>query len=97
MNEEDSIGDVVRVDPARFGRAASSWPTAAAATRPARARATAGAEVIAAGSGYGRACLAATQAAADADIMVFMDGDGADDPASIAALVGPIQPGASTS
>ena len=55
----------------------------------ARAR-DAGAEVIAAGRGYGRACLAGAQAASDADIVVFMDGDGADDPASIAALTAPI-------
>ena len=46
----------------------------------------AGAEVIAAGRGYGRACLAATMAADDADIVVFMDGDGADDPQDIARL-----------
>jgi hypothetical protein len=32
-------------------------------------------------------------AAHDADILVFMDGDGADDPASIAALVAPIRAG----
>jgi glycosyltransferase involved in cell wall biosynthesis len=53
----------------------------------------AGAQVIAAGKGYGRACWQATQAATDADIMVFMDGDGADDPASLAALVQPIVAG----
>src|SRR5262249_59784169 len=54
----------------------------------------AGADVIAAGRGYGRACLAGAWAAADAEIVVFMDGDGADDPASIAALVEPIRAGA---
>src|SRR5258708_12591966 len=32
-------------------------------------------------------------AAEDADIVVFMDGDGADDPRSIAALVEPIRSG----
>ncbi len=58
----------------------------------ARAR-DAGAEVLEVGRGYGRACLAAAQAARDADILVFMDGDGADDPASIAALVAPIRAG----
>src|SRR5580658_230548 len=46
----------------------------------------AGAEVIAVGRGYGLACLAGAQAAAEGDIVVFMDGDGADDPAAIAAL-----------
>ena len=57
-----------------------------------RARA-AGAEVIAVGRGYGLACLTGAQAAADADIVVFMDGDGADDPAAIAAMVAPIRAG----
>lgn len=53
----------------------------------------AGAEAIAAGLGYGRACLAGARAAEGADILVFMDGDGADDPAEIPALVAPIRAG----
>ncbi len=59
---------------------------------PERARA-AGAEVVAVGRGYGLACLAGAQAADDADIVVFMDGDGADDPAAIAALIAPLRDG----
>jgi glycosyltransferase involved in cell wall biosynthesis len=59
---------------------------------PERARG-AGAEVIAVGRGYGRACLTGAQAADGADIIVFMDGDGADDPAAIAALVAPLVAG----
>jgi glycosyltransferase involved in cell wall biosynthesis len=50
----------------------------------------AGAEVVAVGRGYGRACLVGAQAAADADIIVFMDGDGADDPGAIAEMVAAI-------
>jgi glycosyltransferase involved in cell wall biosynthesis len=57
-----------------------------------RAR-SAGAEVVAVGRGYGLACLTGTLAAGDDDIVVFMDGDGADDPAAIAALVDPIRTG----
>jgi glycosyltransferase involved in cell wall biosynthesis len=53
----------------------------------------AGAEVVEVGGGYGRACLAGAQAADGADIVVFMDGDGADDPAGIAALVTPLRGG----
>jgi glycosyltransferase involved in cell wall biosynthesis len=53
----------------------------------------AGAEVIGAGRGYGRACLAATMAVDEADIVVFMDGDGADDPQEIARLLEPIRSG----
>ncbi len=53
----------------------------------------AGAEVVSVGRGYGLACLAGAKAATDADIIVFMDGDGADDPGAIAALVTPIRDG----
>ncbi len=54
---------------------------------------SAGAEVIDAGRGYGRACLAGARAAHDADIVVFMDGDGADDPSAIAAWLAPLRAG----
>ncbi len=54
----------------------------------------AGAEVVDAGRGYGRACLAGAQAAQADDILVFMDGDGADDPAAITAMVEAIRSGA---
>lgn len=40
--------------------------------------------------GYGYACYAGAQAAADYDVLVFLDGDGADDPAEIPLLVAPI-------
>ncbi|MEM8770290.1 MAG: glycosyltransferase family 2 protein [Pseudomonadota bacterium] len=40
--------------------------------------------------GYGRSCLAGIEAADDADILVFMDGDGADNPDDMAQLVAPI-------
>jgi glycosyltransferase involved in cell wall biosynthesis len=53
----------------------------------------AGAEVIAIGRGYGLACLKGAEAAAAGSVIVFMDGDGADDPAAIAALVAPIRVG----
>jgi glycosyltransferase involved in cell wall biosynthesis len=53
----------------------------------------AGAEVLNAGKGYGCACLAGAEAADDADIIVFMDGDGADDPAFIEDMVAAIRSG----
>jgi len=59
-----------------------------------RARAM-GAQVIDAGSGYGRACWqGALAAGADCDILVFMDGDGADNPELIDRLTAPITAGA---
>jgi len=54
----------------------------------------AGAEVIVVGRGYGTACFAGARGAAAGDILVFMDGDGADDPAAIAAMIAPIRAGA---
>ena len=42
--------------------------------------------------GYGRAC-AVGAAATDADILVFLDGDGSDDPASIASVLEPVRNG----
>lgn len=40
--------------------------------------------------GYGRACLAGVNAAGDADIFVFMDGDGADHPGDMEKILAPI-------
>jgi glycosyltransferase involved in cell wall biosynthesis len=54
----------------------------------------AGAEVISVGRGYGLACLKGAEAAGAVDIVVFMDGDGADDPAFINTLVTPVRSGA---
>jgi glycosyltransferase involved in cell wall biosynthesis len=40
--------------------------------------------------GYGQACLAGVGAAADADVLVFLDGDYSDHPEQLADLLGPI-------
>jgi glycosyltransferase involved in cell wall biosynthesis len=92
LNEEQSIGDVVRGIPRNVVSRVIVADGGSSDTTAARAR-DAGAEVIAAGRGYGRACLAATSAAEGADVVVFMDGDGADDPQAIARLVQPIRAG----
>src|SRR5258708_38643280 len=93
LNEEASIGDVLRaVHRGVVSRIIVADGGSTDAT-VARAR-DEGAEVIDSGRGYGRACLAAAMAAADAGVVVFMDGDGADDPAFVAALIAPIQAGA---
>ena len=58
-----------------------------------RARA-AGARVVAeTRRGYGRACLAGIAAASQADVVVFLDGDGSDYPESLPSLVAPILAG----
>jgi glycosyltransferase involved in cell wall biosynthesis len=91
FNEAESIGAVVAGLPRDVvDRVIVADGGSSDGTRE-RARA-AGAEVIAVGRGYGLACLAGAQAA-DADILVFMDGDGADNPAAIAVLIAPIEEG----
>lgn len=93
FNEAESIAAVVKqlprdiVDRIIVADGGSSDDTQASAR-------AAGAEVIAVGRGYGLACLTGAQAAGDAAIIVFMDGDGADDPAAIASLVAPLCAGA---
>jgi glycosyltransferase involved in cell wall biosynthesis len=92
LDEEQSIGDVVGSIPRPLvGRVIVADGGSRDAT-VAHARA-AGAEVIDAGHGYGRACLAGALAVENADIIVFMDGDGADDCAAIENLVAPIRSG----
>jgi glycosyltransferase involved in cell wall biosynthesis len=92
LNEEASIAAVVSAVPRDLVSRIIIADSGSSDATGARAR-DAGAEVLEVGRGYGRACLAAAVAAHDADIVVFMDGDGADDPASIAALVAPIRDG----
>ncbi len=92
LNEEVSIGGVARAIPRPLVSRVIVADGGSRDATAARAK-EAGAEVIDAGRGYGRACLAGVAAAADADIVVFMDGDGADDPVWIEQLVAPIREG----
>jgi glycosyltransferase involved in cell wall biosynthesis len=92
LNEEASIGEVVRSIP-RDVASRVIVADGGSTDRTTESARNAGAEVIAAGKGYGRACLKATEVADEGSIMVFMDGDGADDVASIAKLVAPILAG----
>jgi glycosyltransferase involved in cell wall biosynthesis len=92
LNEEASIAAVVRSIPRPLVSRVIVADGGSGDATAAHARA-AGAEVIDAGRGYGRACLAATLAAEEAEIVAFMDGDGADDPQNIGRLVEPIRIG----
>ena len=93
FNEAESIGPVVAelpraiVDRVIVVDGGSRDGTQAQAKK-------AGAEVIEVGRGYGRACLIGAQATQQDDIVVFMDGDGADDPAAISTMVEAIRSGA---
>jgi glycosyltransferase involved in cell wall biosynthesis len=92
LDEEASIGDLVGRIPRDL---VSRIIVADGGSRDATVHCArnAGADVIATAAGYGRACLAAALAAADCEIVVFMDGDGADDPRAIGELVQPILAG----
>ncbi len=91
LNEQESIGQVLAeipensVDRILVVDNGSSDGTADEAK-------AAGAELIyEPRQGYGFACMAGYLAAEDADIIVFMDGDGADNPAQIPILIQPLE------
>jgi glycosyltransferase involved in cell wall biosynthesis len=92
LNEADAIAGVIAaiprelVDDIIIVDGGSTDPTVA------RARA-AGARTLAAGRGYGRACLAGAAAAQDCGIIVFLDGDGSDCAELLPLLVEPIAAG----
>ncbi len=91
-DEEASIAPVVRGLPALVAETIvvdnGSRDGTARAARAAGARV-----VVEPRRGYGQACLAGLAAAGDADLVVFLDGDGSDDPAQLARVVAPILEG----
>src|SRR5262249_61771136 len=89
FNEAESIAAVVAEIPRTLVDRVIVADGGSGDGTPARAR-EAGAQVIAVGRGYGRACLAAAQAA-DGEVFVFSDGDGSDYSAAIAAPVDPVE------
>jgi glycosyltransferase involved in cell wall biosynthesis len=91
-NEAESIGAVVAELPRDIVSRVLVVDGGSGDGTQERARSV-GAEVIPVGRGYGLACLTGAQASDANDIVVFMDGDGADDPAAIAALIAPIRCG----
>ncbi|MEL7481102.1 MAG: glycosyltransferase family 2 protein [Pseudomonadota bacterium] len=89
LNEEAAIARVVSRVPAFVDRiiVADNGSTDDTAQRAEAA----GARVVSVPTaGYGRACLAGVQAAGDADILVFLDGDGSDVPEEMENLLHPI-------
>jgi glycosyltransferase involved in cell wall biosynthesis len=94
LNEEEPIAGVVREV------AATNVPVEIivvdndSSDRTAQRAREAGARIVKAMRGYGRACAAGVSALRpDCDIVVFLDGDGSDCPEFITQLVGPIAAG----
>jgi glycosyltransferase involved in cell wall biosynthesis len=90
LNEEATLGAVLQAIPSSINARVivvdngSTDQTAAIAAK-------CGAEVVSEPRrGYGYACYAGAMAAQDCQLIVFMDGDGADDPAEIPLLVEPL-------
>ena len=92
LNEAEFIGAVIAALPRHLVDTVIVADGGSTDDTPQIAR-RAGAEIIAVGPGYGRACLAGAEAAGDADILVFMDGDGADDPSAIEDMVSALRSG----
>ncbi len=93
LNEAATIGAVVREIPAEY--AADIIVADSGSTDGTQQEAVgAGARVIDAGRGYGRACAsAAAQAAQASRVLVFLDGDGADRGDLIGRIAGPVLDG----
>ncbi len=91
FNEVDSIGHVLREIPSEY-RADLIVADGGSTDGTQDAARAAGARVIDAGRGYGRAC-AEGAAAASGSVIVFLDGDGADRGDLIARIAGPVLDG----
>jgi glycosyltransferase involved in cell wall biosynthesis len=93
LNEEEPIAGVVRECFATGVPEEVIVVDNGSTDRTAERAREAGAHVITAPRGYGRACAAGVRAVSQYDIVVFLDGDGSDIPVFIPKLVEPIARG----
>src|SRR3954447_7330208 len=91
LNEEEPIANVVRACLATGVPNEVIVVDNGSTDRTSERAREAGARVIAAPRGYGRACAAGVAAAKpECDVIVFLDGDGSDCPEFMSQLVTPI-------
>jgi glycosyltransferase involved in cell wall biosynthesis len=90
LDEEEAIGGVIAAVPREAVDKIIVVDSSSSDRTVERAQA-AGAHVVSLRErGYGRACRAGVEAAADCDIVVFLDGDGSDCPELIPILLAPL-------
>lgn len=93
LNEEAAIGDVVSEVPRDLVHEIIVVDNGST-DRTAALAAAAGARVVyEPARGYGAACRAGARAAADADVLVFLDGDHNEDPRELPLVLGPVLAG----
>jgi glycosyltransferase involved in cell wall biosynthesis len=90
LNEADAIAHVVQAIPAALVDRVIVVDGGSTDGTVAAARAAGADVVMQPQRGYGNACRAGVDAAPEADVLVFLDGDGSFDSAQIAALIAPI-------
>jgi glycosyltransferase involved in cell wall biosynthesis len=92
LNEGATIAAVVRTLPSGVVHEVIVADGGSSDNTVEEARAAGARVLIVPGAGYGAACLAGVEAT-DCSVLVFIDGDGSDDPAQIPDLIAPIVAG----
>lgn len=93
LDEEAAIGGVVQAVPRELVQEVIVVDNGSQDATATVAKAAGATVILEAQRGYGAACLAGALAAHEADILVFLDGDGSDDPAEIAHVLQPLLAG----
>ena len=93
LDEQDAIEGVIAAIPLAAVDRVIVVDSGSSDATVARARAAGAGVITEKRRGYGRACRAGAEAAADCEIIVFLDGDGSDCPELIPLLLAPVAEG----